>query len=289
MPKPPRQDPKARRWRATARSIRIPRPSAILCSPATRSSTPRISFRSATRWCAAIRSTACPSATSPHVFGVSRPTFYKAQECAADVGLAGLVPQPRGPKGGHKISAEVVAFVDELKAATPELTMPQCLAAIEARFGVKVHRRSLERALARKKKSTRPAVTMPARRTVDAYETIARRRAAVPNRFRRRISATLRRQGLAAWLEAVARDIADRPQTLCRRRRPATAIRRREQANSPSSSPASSSPSPRSQPMPDLKSHRRSSQARRLSLCPPVDAAPGRRERREHAAPVCAA
>jgi hypothetical protein len=63
-----------------------------------------------------------------------------------------LLPQPRGPKGGHKISAEVVAFVDALKAATPDLTLPQCVDAITERFAVSVHRRTLERALARKKK-----------------------------------------------------------------------------------------------------------------------------------------
>jgi transposase len=89
-------------------------------------------------------------------FGVSRPTFYKAQDTLATTGLAGLLPQPRGPKGGHKISAEVVAFVVDLKAASPGLTTPQCLAAVEARFGIKVHRRSLERALARKKKRSGP-------------------------------------------------------------------------------------------------------------------------------------
>jgi hypothetical protein len=46
----------------------------------------------------------------------------------------------------------MIAFVVDLKAASPELTTPECLDAIEDRFGVRVHRRSLERALARKKK-----------------------------------------------------------------------------------------------------------------------------------------
>jgi transposase len=89
-------------------------------------------------------------------FGVTRPTFYKAQSALQTVGLAGLLPRQRGPKGGHKISAEVVAFAIELKAAKPEMTTTQCLDAIEARFSVKVHRRSLERALARKKKRIHP-------------------------------------------------------------------------------------------------------------------------------------
>src|SRR6266516_6859779 len=90
-------------------------------------------------------------------FGVTRPTFYKAQNTLQTVGLAGLLPSRRGPKGGHKISAEVIACVTDLKAASPELTTSQCLDAIEARFGVRVHRRSLERALARKKKRLNPA------------------------------------------------------------------------------------------------------------------------------------
>jgi len=89
-------------------------------------------------------------------FGVTRPTFYKAQNALQTVGLAGLLPSRRGPKGGHKISAEVIAFVTDLKAASPEMTTSQCLDAIESRFGIKVHRRSLERALARKKKRTNP-------------------------------------------------------------------------------------------------------------------------------------
>jgi transposase len=86
------------------------------------------------------------------VFGVSRPTFYKAQSALAERGLAGLIPQQRGPKGGHKLSAEVVAYVDQLKATQPDLTVPQCVDEIAARFGVRVHRRSLERAMAPKKK-----------------------------------------------------------------------------------------------------------------------------------------
>jgi hypothetical protein len=42
--------------------------------------------------------------------------------------------------------------VGDLRVASPELTTSQCLKEIEARFGIKVHRRSLERALVRKKK-----------------------------------------------------------------------------------------------------------------------------------------
>jgi transposase len=84
-------------------------------------------------------------------FGVSRPTFYKAQAAMAAAGLAGLLPRQRGPKGGHKLSQEMLAFDAELRAGSPAMTMSERLAAIEARFDVRVHRRSLERAMARKK------------------------------------------------------------------------------------------------------------------------------------------
>jgi transposase len=84
-------------------------------------------------------------------FGVSRPTFYKALRALQKDGLPGLLPSQRGPKDGHKISAEVLAFVVDLKNARPKLTSSQCLKEIETRFGIKIHRRSLERALARKK------------------------------------------------------------------------------------------------------------------------------------------
>lgn len=84
-------------------------------------------------------------------FGVSRPTFYKAQAALEAGGLPGLLPHQRGPKGGHKLSAAILAFDAELRTRGPEPTMAERLAAIEGQFGVKLHRRSLERALARKK------------------------------------------------------------------------------------------------------------------------------------------
>ena len=85
-------------------------------------------------------------------FGVSRPTFYKAQTALATAGLAGLLPAQRGPKAAHKLSAEILTFDADLRGKTPEISMSQRLDAIEVQFAVRIHRRSLERALARKKK-----------------------------------------------------------------------------------------------------------------------------------------
>jgi transposase len=85
-------------------------------------------------------------------FGVSRPTFYHAQSAFAEQGLAGLLPQQRGPKSRHKLSPEVLQHVQALTAADPSLTTAQCVREIHQHFGILVHRRSLERALEGKKK-----------------------------------------------------------------------------------------------------------------------------------------
>ena len=84
-------------------------------------------------------------------FGISRPTFYQAQAVFERSGLSGLVPRQRGPKGGHKLSGEVIEHVNHLKTSSPDLTTAEIINAIEQKFGIRVHRRSLERAMAGKK------------------------------------------------------------------------------------------------------------------------------------------
>ena len=85
-------------------------------------------------------------------FGVSRPTFYQAQAAFAAQGLAGLVPQQRGPKGRHKLSPEILQHVQALKTGDSSLSTAKCVKEIHQHFGILVHRRSLERALQSKKK-----------------------------------------------------------------------------------------------------------------------------------------
>jgi transposase len=82
-------------------------------------------------------------------FGFSRPSFYAAQASLDGGGLAALVPARPGPKRAHKMSGEVVAFARERRAADPKLSSPALVELIAERFGVRVHRRSVERALAR--------------------------------------------------------------------------------------------------------------------------------------------
>ena len=88
-------------------------------------------------------------------FGVSRPTFYKAQADFEREGLAGLLPVKRGPHGPHKITDEVMAFIEAARAQEEGLDAQGLVERIAQHFGLAVHRRTVERALARSKKKRR--------------------------------------------------------------------------------------------------------------------------------------
>ncbi|HHK41345.1 MAG TPA: helix-turn-helix domain-containing protein [Planctomycetaceae bacterium] len=86
-------------------------------------------------------------------FGFSRPTYYQAEEAYCRDGLSGLVPKKRGPKGAHKLTGEVVDYVELIKKEDPSLGMHVVTQHIAERFGIKVHPRSVERALARRREN----------------------------------------------------------------------------------------------------------------------------------------
>ena len=85
-------------------------------------------------------------------FGVSRPTFYTVLADFNRDGLAGLLPVKRGPHGPHKITNEVLAFIETSIAAEDGLDPQVLVERISQHFGIVVHRRTVERALARRKK-----------------------------------------------------------------------------------------------------------------------------------------
>jgi transposase len=86
------------------------------------------------------------------LFGMSRPTFYQAEAAFAEQGLAGLLPKQRGPKGGHKLNANVMAFIEHRIESDGAIGARALASQIRAELGLSVHPRSIERALARKKK-----------------------------------------------------------------------------------------------------------------------------------------
>jgi transposase len=90
-----------------------------------------------------------PVTESAAAFGFSRPSFYQAQLAFQQSGLSGLLPQKPGPRRAHKLSEEVVDFIVGLQLDDVPLLSTELVERVEARFGIKVHSRSIERALAR--------------------------------------------------------------------------------------------------------------------------------------------
>lgn len=96
-----------------------------------------------------------PVNRSAAAFGFSRPSFYQAQASFQQGGLPALMPQKRGPKQAHKLTAEVLAFIREARQEDPSLRLATLVSRIQDRYGIAVHRRSIERALVRSQKKLR--------------------------------------------------------------------------------------------------------------------------------------
>jgi transposase len=82
-------------------------------------------------------------------FGFSRPSWYAAAAALDDEGLPGLLRERPGPRRAHKLSSEIMQFLDETRQADPDLRAPELARRVEESFGISVHPRSVERALER--------------------------------------------------------------------------------------------------------------------------------------------
>ena len=102
-----------------------------------------------------VRVDKAPVSSAADSFGLSRPTFYKAQADYERGGLCGLLPAKRGPRRAHKLSEPVMEFVTSELAADSSLRAPELARRIKEQFGLDVHPRSVERALQRGQKKTR--------------------------------------------------------------------------------------------------------------------------------------
>ena len=87
-------------------------------------------------------------------FGVSRPTCFRMVKAFREGGLTALIPAPRGPRGPHKITAEILKFARACRQRHGRIGAKRLVPLIEAEFGVRLHPRGLEKALARAEKKT---------------------------------------------------------------------------------------------------------------------------------------
>ena len=98
-----------------------------------------------------VRAGGAPVTEAAAAFGYSRPAYYAAAAALERSGLEGLVPARPGPRGGHKLTEEILAWAEQQLAGDPGLRAAQLVGPIEASFGVRAHPRSIERALARRR------------------------------------------------------------------------------------------------------------------------------------------
>ena len=98
----------------------------------------------------------CPIAKAARDFGLSRPTVYEAQAQLQEQGLEGLLPHKRGPKTAHKLTDQVLEYLREQVQAEPEIQAEKLARRVRQRFAVKLHPRTIQKALERKAKKGRP-------------------------------------------------------------------------------------------------------------------------------------
>jgi transposase len=99
-----------------------------------------------------VRQEGLPVSQAAAAFGFSRPSYYQAQASFDEGGLPGLLPQRPGPQRAHKLSAAVVDLMEQALSEDPSLSSRALAQLLEERQGLRVHVRSVERALARRRK-----------------------------------------------------------------------------------------------------------------------------------------
>jgi transposase len=97
----------------------------------------------------------CPIAKAARDFGLSRPTIYEAQSQLEQQGLEGLLPHKRGPKTAYKLTDEILRYIQEQTAAESEIKAEELARRVRQRFAVKLHPRTIQKALERKAKRGR--------------------------------------------------------------------------------------------------------------------------------------
>ena len=91
-------------------------------------------------------------AQAARTFGFSRNAFYRAQMLFETKGITGLLRHRPGPRTAHKLTDQVMAFIEKTLSQEVSLTTAELQQIVKEHFAVSVHRRSIERALKRRQK-----------------------------------------------------------------------------------------------------------------------------------------
>src|SRR6266705_4967774 len=98
-----------------------------------------------------VKAGGAPVTEAAAAFGYSRPSYYQTAAALERSGLEGLVPARPGPRGPHKLTGQILTWAEQQLAASPGLRPAQLVPLIQESFGVRVHPRSVEKALARRR------------------------------------------------------------------------------------------------------------------------------------------
>ena len=101
-----------------------------------------------------VRTDGLPISETAERFGVSRPTYYRIETDFEREGMKGLLPRKRGPRDGHKLSAQVVEALCAAREKDPSMNTALLVELLRESFGINAHPRTVERALLRQEKKT---------------------------------------------------------------------------------------------------------------------------------------
>lgn len=83
-------------------------------------------------------------------FGFSRESFYQIRDAFHEQGFHSFLPAKRGRKGPSKLKGEALEFALAKKQEEPEIDPGQLAELIAQRYGIEVHRTTVQRALKKK-------------------------------------------------------------------------------------------------------------------------------------------
>jgi len=96
-----------------------------------------------------------PVSQAVKAFGFSRQAFYKALAAFQENGLSGLIAKARGPKQGHKLTDEILDFLEQRCRQDPSLRPPQLTKIVQREFGVELNPSTIRKGILRRRANGR--------------------------------------------------------------------------------------------------------------------------------------
>jgi transposase len=99
-----------------------------------------------------VRLEGCSVSTAARLFGLSRTVYYEALWNWQTRGLVGLLAERPGPRGPHKMTEEVVGYLQSLLFERDPISAAALVEHLQRERGIVVHPRTIEKALMQRKK-----------------------------------------------------------------------------------------------------------------------------------------